>query len=145
LSAPPTSLTCHAKTPSARVIVSGRPATRSAWWSYESPVWRPRDRVYEKATLYENGLLTETEVADLTALWRSHFEKAQEPGFAFCIGHAKPGDTFASWLEGEAAKKAHYAWSGIPKKLLKEWTRARRRRSRTIGELEDTSPAEPAV
>lgn len=117
-----------------------RPA---GWWDFESPVPYPEDRNYAPALLYEAGLLAESEVAELLAHWRSEFERAQEPRFMFCIGLAKPGDTFASWLEGEAAKKAHYAWSGIPNNLLKEWTRARRRR--TIRELESMSPAEPAA
>jgi hypothetical protein len=120
-----------------------RPA---AWWDYaEEAPRRPRDHDYEEAALYEAGLLTETEVAELTKLWRERFEQAQRPGFSYCIGHAKPGDTFASWLEGEAAKKAHYKWSGIPKALLGRWVKERKRRSKAIRKLETASSAEPAV
>ena len=120
-----------------------RPA---GFWDYECPVSRPRDSDYRQATLYENGLLSETEVTELTALWRADFEKAQAPGFAYCIGHAKPGDTFASWLHGEAAKKAHYKWAGIPKSLLRKWMAARKRQGKRIRELaEAVEPPAPAA
>jgi hypothetical protein len=119
-----------------------RPA---GWWDYECPIRRPRNHDYEEAALFEAGLLTETEVAELTKLWRERFEQAQRPGFSYCIGHAKPGDTFATWLEGEAAKKAHYRWSGIPKALLARWVKERKSRSKAIRKLETASSAEPAV
>jgi hypothetical protein len=109
-----------------------RPA---GWWAYESPVPYPEDRNYAPAVLYEAGLLAETEVADLLAHWRKEFERAQEPGFTRCIGFAKPGDAVASWIEGKAARRAHYRWVGIPIELLTEW----------IQELESASPAEPAA
>jgi hypothetical protein len=109
-----------------------RPA---GWWDYECPIRRPRDHDYEEAALWEANLLAESEVAELMGRWREYFEKAQEPGFSFCIGHAKPSDTFATWLEGAAAKKAHYRWVGIPKSLLRKWMAERRRQRRTIREL----------
>jgi hypothetical protein len=99
-----------------------RPA---GWWDYECPIRRPRDRDYEEAALLEAGLLTEDEVTELTSRWRQHFERAQQPGFVFCVGFAKPGDTVATWLEGEAAREAHYRWSGIPKAFVREWTAER--------------------
>jgi hypothetical protein len=119
-----------------------RPA---AWWDYECPIRRPRDHDYEEAALFEAGLLTETEVAELTKLWRERFEQAQRPDFAYCIGHANPGDTFASWLHGEPAKRAHLKWAGVPRSLIRKWTAQRRRRGKTIRELETASSAEPAV
>jgi hypothetical protein len=119
-----------------------RPA---GWWDFECPIRRPRDRDYAPAVLWEAGLLAESEVTELMAHWREHFERAQAPDFMFCIGHAKPGDTFATWLKGAAARRAHYRWAGIPRALLKEWTTQRRRRSRTIRELEEASPVEPAA
>src|SRR6266702_3074455 len=64
-----------------------RPA---GWWDYECPIRRPRDRDYEEAALLEAGLLTEDEVTELTSRWRQHFERAQQPGFVFCVGFAKP-------------------------------------------------------
>jgi hypothetical protein len=51
------------------------------------------------------GLLFDNERAELLTRWREEFDRAQEPGFAHCIGHAKPGDTFATWLSGKAAKR----------------------------------------
>jgi hypothetical protein len=112
----------------------------SGWWDYECPIPYPRDRDYAEAALYEAELLTEGEVAELTAHWRKEFERAQDPRFMHCIGHAKPGDTFATWLKGAAARRAHYRWAGIPRDLLKRWMRERRRRSRTIRELEAVRP-----
>jgi hypothetical protein len=119
-----------------------RPA---GWWDYESPIARPRNRSYREAALYEAGLLTDGEVDELVATWREQFERAQAPGFMFCVGFAKPGDRVATWLEGKAARRAHYRWAGIPRELLKRWTRERRRRSKTIRQLEKTAAAEQPV
>jgi hypothetical protein len=112
-----------------------------AWWDYESPIPYP-GRDYAAATLYEAGLLTEGEISELTARWREDFERAQEPGFGLCIGFAKPSDPVATWLEGNAARRAHYRWAGIPRDLLKRWTAQHRHRSKTIRELEEA--AEPS-
>jgi hypothetical protein len=109
-----------------------RPA---GWWEFESPIPYP-GRDYAQAALYEAELLTEREVAELTAMWRRDFERAQDPRFTYCVGFAKPGDTTASWLEGAPARHALYWWSGIPRDLLKRWTREWRRRDRTIRKLE---------
>jgi hypothetical protein len=107
----------------------------AGWWDYESPIRRPRDRDYEEAALYEAGLLTEGEIVDLTARWRSEFERAQAPGFMYCMGFAKPGETTATWLEGAAARKAHLKWAGVPHALIRKWTAERQRRSKTIRKL----------
>jgi hypothetical protein len=106
-----------------------------AWWDYESPVRYPKNADYAVARLYEAGLLTDQELAVFTARWREEFEHAQDPNFEHCIGHAKPGDTFANWLSGAAARRAHYAWAGIPRELVKKWTSERRSRSKTIRRL----------
>ena len=53
--------------------------------------------------------------------WREWYDKANEPGYAYGIGHAKKGDTFASWLEGDAAKQATYQWAKIPETLIQKW------------------------
>jgi len=110
-----------------------RPA---GWWSFESPVPRPRDRDYAQAALYEAELLTEREISELMSRWRRDFERAQDPGFTYCVGFAKPGNTTATWIQGDAARKALYQWSGIPKALLRKWTAERRRRDKTIRKLE---------
>ena len=119
-----------------------RPA---GWWDYECPIRRPRDSDYEEAALYEAGLLAESEVADLLAQWRTAFERAWQPGFMYCVGFTKPSDTTSTWLKGEAAKRAHLKWAGVPRALIRKWTAERRRRRRTIRELEARSPAESAV
>jgi hypothetical protein len=89
--------------------------------------------------LWEAGLLTDEERIELEQAWRECFEQAQQPGFQHCIGHAKPADTFATWLKGAAAKRAHYKWAGIPRELLRRWTEERRRRSETIRKLRATT------
>lgn len=112
-----------------------------AWWSYAAPIRYPRDHDYEAAALWDAGLLSETESAELVALWREYFDQAQEPRFEHCIGHAKEGDTFASWLEGAAAKHAHYKWAGIPRELIRKWSAERRRRDKIIRRLRSANPA----
>jgi hypothetical protein len=103
-----------------------------AWWDYEAPIPLPCDPEYEKAALWEANLLSGAERAELEAFWREQFERAQKPGFQHCIGHKKPCDTFATWIEGAAAKRAHYKWAGIPNSLLEKWKTERRRKSKTI-------------
>jgi hypothetical protein len=117
-----------------------------AWWDFEAPkrrVQQPREYEYEKATLWENGLLTPAEIVQLEKHWREHFDRANEPGwYGHCIGHAKKGDTFATWLHGEDGRRAHYKWAGIPHALIKKWT-AHKRRAKTIRKLEEPT-VEPA-
>jgi hypothetical protein len=115
-----------------------------AWWAFESATPFPgHDR--ERGVLFEAGLLGEEERAELVAHWRARFVQAQQPGFMFCVGFAKPSDTTATWLKGAAARRAHYRWAGIPRSLLKEWRTQRRRRGRIVRELEEaTTSPEPA-
>jgi hypothetical protein len=94
------------------------------WWDYEAPLPRP-DSEREQSTLYEAGLLGETERAELLAEWRREFERAHGPHLFHCDG---PGAVF----HGAAARRRHYAWAGIPRALLAQWTRERRRRNRII-------------
>jgi len=118
-----------------------------AWWDFEAPklgVQQPREYEYEKATLWENGLLTPAEIVQLEKHWREHFDHANEPGwYGHCIGHAKKGDTFATWLHGEDGRRAHYKWAGIPHALIKKWT-AHKRRAKTIRKLEEPT-VEPSA
>jgi hypothetical protein len=102
-----------------------------AWWRYEAPLPYPGDD-NETAALYEAGLLGADELNEVLSEWRRQFEKAQEPAFTFCVGHAKEGDTFATWLKGAAAKRAHYRWAGIPSSLIRKWTEERQRREQVI-------------
>jgi hypothetical protein len=71
--------------------------------------------------------LGQDERAWLLKRWRDAFEQAQPEGFVHCIG-CLPGDTFATWLMGDEARQSHYAWAGIPRHLVRRWTRERRRR-----------------
>jgi hypothetical protein len=111
-----------------------RPA---AWWDYEALIKRPLDSDYEKAALWEANLLSVDERAELESDWRERFERAQDPGFEFCIGHAKPGDTFATWVKGTPAKRAQYKWAGIPHELIRRWTEERKRRSKATRKLQE--------
>jgi hypothetical protein len=99
-----------------------------AWWDYESPIPRPADGDLETPALYKAGLLSDAEIAELMPWWREQYDEAQEPGFEYCIGTAKPGDTFASWIKGAAAKRAQYRWAGIPRAIIKRFDTKRRKR-----------------
>jgi hypothetical protein len=107
-----------------------------AWWDYEAPrlgVRRPRNSEYSKAALWETGQLTLEEKATFEKFWRRQFDECNKPEwYGHCIGHAKKGDTFASWLRGEEGRRAHYKWAGIPRALLKRWTE---QRAKTIRKL----------
>jgi hypothetical protein len=100
------------------------------WWAYERHLQPPEDRNRETELLMAMGELSPAELAELVPEWRAEYDKAQRPDFAVCIGHAQPHDTFATWIEGDEARRRHYAWAGIPKRLLKEWDRERRRKPR---------------
>jgi hypothetical protein len=94
---------CHGKRP-------------QAWWLYEAPVelYYPGPD-YERSTLFEFGLLAETERAELLANWRREFNRANAPGFFYCAGAGK-------FLDGEEARAAHYRWADIPDTLVEEWS-----------------------
>jgi len=103
-----------------------RPGERpEEWWLYESGEEEPSTSE-QAQRLWELGELGPAELPDVMSKWRERWEKAQKPGFAYCIGHAKEGDTFASWLEGAEARKAHYRFWGIPAKLVEQWNAERR-------------------
>jgi hypothetical protein len=108
-----------------------------AWWRFEAPFPYPGYDAEQQA-LYRAELLGPDERAELLAFWRREYERAHEPHFFFCQG---PGRI----LEGVKARRAQYAWAGIPRELLKQWTAQRRRQGRRIRELEAMSPAAPAA
>ena len=128
-----------------RIMASTRAGSRpEEWWAYEKQMPRPRDFAAERVTLFEMAELTATELAELISEWRECYEKASEPGFAYCIGHAKPGDTHATWLSGPAARRAQYRRVGIPPALIKKWDAERKRRAKTIRRLAEP-PADSGV
>jgi hypothetical protein len=100
-----------------------RPA---GWWEFEAPFPRPDER--EQSSLYLAGLLTEAETAELLAFWRKEFERAQPADFRMCLG---PG----RWLQGAAARRAHYLWADIPPSLVRKWAGEHKRRARVIRKL----------
>lgn len=109
------------------------------WWDYEAPklgIRRPRDRDYEKATLWETGQLFESEVAALERRWREDFDQAQAADFSFCTGN-DPVRRCAVWVKGAEARRAQYKWSGIPDSLVERWSK---QRGRTIRKLARPRP-----
>jgi hypothetical protein len=99
-----------------------------AWWQYEDHGLQRPPAAYQEATLYERGLLGNGERARLLRRWRESFDEAQADDFAYCIG-SKPGQTFSTWLHGDEARQAHYAWAGIPRELIRRWERQRRKKN----------------
>jgi hypothetical protein len=97
------------------------------WWSYESPIPRPREGT-EQSSLFEAGLLTESESSELLADWHEQFERAYRPDFFHCDG---PGRFF----NGAVARRKHFEWADIPKRLIRQWTEERRWRSRKLERL----------
>jgi hypothetical protein len=89
------------------------------WWDYEKKMPRPDER--EAEALFGMGELRDAELAKLMPIWREQYEHAQKPGFAYCIGHAKPTDTFVTWIEGVEAREAYYDCAEIPRSLIKKW------------------------
>jgi hypothetical protein len=114
----------------------GRP---DAWWSFESPVPRPKDDAYCAAALWEvDGLLDDIERAALEAEWRRQFDKAQASDFAYCTSDPE------NWLKGAPARRAHYKWCGLPRALVRQWSAERRRSRRIIKKLADEAQEPPA-
>ena len=108
-----------------RILAGYRHGRRPmAWWTFEAPIPFPG---YERqqSVLFEAGLLGQNEAATLVSEWRRQFERAYEPGFFHCAG---PGRIF----EGASARRQHFAWAGIPRALLAQWTKERRRRTRVV-------------
>jgi hypothetical protein len=111
-------------------LLEGEHAGRrpQAWWDYESPV-RRNYKIEQCHQLYEMGALAEDEPAVLMKWWRERYEHANAPDyFGLCMGPGK-------WLEGAAARRAEYAWAGIPPTVLKQFKAERARRTKTIRKL----------
>jgi hypothetical protein len=108
-----------------------------AWWRFEAGSLKYPGYDREQSTLYEAGLLAKEEAAELVAWWREQFEWAHGPHFFHCEG---PGRFFY----GAPGRRRHFKWADIPRELLKQWTAQRRRRGKTIRELEGARRAEPS-
>jgi hypothetical protein len=87
-----------------------------AWWLYEAGDLDYPGYDFERSVLFEAGLLTETEQAELVTCWRHEFDRACAPDFFICLG---PG----RFLEGEEAREAHCRWADIPAALVEQWRR----------------------
>jgi hypothetical protein len=120
----------------ARILSHYRSGRRPwAWWAYEARVPHPGN--HQASTLYEMGVLSDEERAELEHWWREQYLRAWGAHFFHCEG---PGRIF----EGPIARRKHYAWADIPRDLLKRWTRERRRRRRIIHALKAVGAVEPA-
>jgi hypothetical protein len=86
-----------------------------AWWCFEAPDDLDYDYASEKSALYDAGLLSESEKAELVARWRHEFDRARDPDFFVCLG---PGQ----FLDGDAAREAHHRWADIPRELIEAWS-----------------------
>jgi hypothetical protein len=94
-----------------------------AWWCFEAPADLDYNYASEQSTLYEAGLLTASEAAELMARWKHEFDRACAPGFSVCLGPQR-------FLTGEDARRAHFAWADIPATLIEAWTIERQRQSK---------------
>jgi hypothetical protein len=105
------------------------------WWEYESPLPRDPDfDVPQCVQLYKMGELRADELAELLQEWRRHYERAQEPGFTYCLGQ-KNGRP--EWLEGAAARKALYRWAGIPAEIVRKWNAEWARPTKTVRQISE--------
>ena len=101
-----------------RMLASTRAGRRPLeWWAYEAPFPYPG---YDNETvaLYQAGILTKGELAELTPWWREQYDRAQCPDFHHTAGPDRI-------LEGAEARKAHYRWACIPPEIVKRWDRER--------------------
>jgi hypothetical protein len=98
-----------------------------AWWRYDAPIAYPGYDL-ERSTLFEAGLLSDDERAELVEDWRREFNRAYEPDFGYCTGPSADGPG-AEWLYGRAGRLAHFEWADIPRSLVDEWRAERRRKA----------------
>src|SRR3954453_2700153 len=86
------------------LLARERPGSRPrAWWEYDAPIrWPGYDR--ETVALYEAGLMSEEEIAELTPWWREQFDRSFDEHFGYTVG---PGQV----LYGAAARRKHYRWA----------------------------------
>jgi hypothetical protein len=97
------------------------------WWIYEKGRRSPgRD---ETAVLYSMGELSKAETENAMRMWRFYYAQTQDPEFSLAL---EPG----KFLEGAAARRAHFKWAGIPRELIKAWNAEHKRQATTIRKLE---------
>jgi len=89
-----------------------------AWWEFEAGDLRYPGYDRERSFLFERGLFADAERAELVPHWREEFDRAHSPGFFHCAGPGK-------FLDGDAARRAHFAWADIPSSLVDAWTAER--------------------
>jgi len=93
------------------------------WWEFDAGDLKHPGYDRERSTLWRAGVLTADEKAELERGWRAEFD--------------------AAWKRDARARREHYRWADIPAELVKTWTAERRRRGKTIRQIEVA--AAPAV
>jgi hypothetical protein len=118
-------------------LLAGYPPGRrpQAWWHFDAGGLRYPGYDAEPASLWEAGLLSETERAALERSWQREFARAFAPNFFHC---ERGGN-----LKGVRARRAHFRWMGAPRALLARWVKERRRQRKTIRQLVETEAIEP--
>src|SRR3954453_17190713 len=75
------------------------------WWAYEAAIpWPGYDN--ETVALYNAGLLSDQELAELRPWWREQFERSFAPEFFHCLSSGRI-------LEDAPARRALYRWACI--------------------------------
>lgn len=93
-----------------RLLADHGPGRRPwGWHEFEGPPDLPYDYDRETSSLFERGLLGESEKAELISFWRAEFLRAQELGDV-------------------VQRRRHIKWADVPASLVKRWRAGRRRR-----------------
>ena len=96
------------------------------WWAYEKALPVPSR---ESVWLFEHDELSETELTELMPHWREKFDQAQEVGFCYNTASTR------GWLEGAAARRAHYVFWEIPFAIIRQFEAERRPSMKVIKKL----------
>ena len=112
------------------------------WWYYEAPErgLRYPGSEYERSVLWEAGVLTEQERAELEREWRCQWDRCwdEQRDFFYCAGPDKI-------YHGDEARVRHLAWADVPPALVDLWLAERERRGRVVRELQEESQQEETV
>ena len=84
---------------------------------------------YERSVLWEAGVLTEQERAELEREWRCQWDRCwdEQRDFFHCAGPDKI-------YRGHEARVRHLAWADVPPALVYLWLAERERRGQVVAE-----------